>query len=254
MNATRDGSGMTGRVALVTGASKGVGAAVAERLAAAGMAVGVTWFRDEGAAELICKRIVDSGGRAMSVKAVLSEASTLRGAVRTVEREFGRIDTVIANAATGVYERLARLEPRRLQWAMDANVTSLLRLCQSTRSLASVVAVSSLGAARVHPGYGSVGIAKAGVEALVRYLAVELAPSVRVNCVSPGVLDTDATHRTFPDPEGFLAAALEGTPMGRLASPDDVASVVRFLVSDEALMITGQTIHVDGGYATLTWQ
>jgi enoyl-[acyl-carrier protein] reductase III len=114
----------------------------------------------------------------------------------------------------------------------------------------SIVALSSLGSTRVLPGYAVVGASKAAIECLVRYLAVELAPKVRVNTVSPGVVDTDAL-RHFPMRTEMLAHAEHGTPLGRLVEPADVAKVVSFLTSDDADMITGQTIVIDGGAGVL---
>jgi enoyl-[acyl-carrier protein] reductase III len=114
----------------------------------------------------------------------------------------------------------------------------------------SIVALSSLGSTRVLPGYAAVGASKAAIECLVRYLAVELAPAIRVNTVSPGVVDTDALKH-FPMREEMLATAAEKTPMDRLVSPSDVARVVDFLTSRDAEMITGQCVTVDGGASLL---
>ncbi len=111
----------------------------------------------------------------------------------------------------------------------------------------SIIALSSLGAGRVLPGYTIVDASKAAIESLVRYLAVELAPKVRVSAVSPGVVDTDAL-RHFPQRDEMLNVARTSTPMGRLVEPEDVAATIDFLVSDAARMITGQTIVVDGGW------
>jgi enoyl-[acyl-carrier protein] reductase III len=244
---------LEGRVALVTGGGRGIGAAVARRLAAEGAAVGITWFRDEVAAKETAAAIEDAGGRCATVQAVLSEPGAPREAVRALERGLGRIDTLVANAASGVFKPLRELRDRHLEWALQTNALSLHRLCQAARSARVVLALTSLGAGRAHEGYGSVGVSKATVEAIVRYLAVELAPRARVNAISPGVVSTAAIRGLFPDPDAILTMAERGTPMGRLVSAEDVAALAAFLASDDAAMITGQTITVDGGFSTRTW-
>jgi enoyl-[acyl-carrier protein] reductase III len=242
-----------GRVVLVTGGGRGIGAAISRRVAAEGAAVGVTWFRDEVSAKETAASIEDAGGRCVTVRAVLSEPQAPREAVRVVERELGSVDTVVANAATGMFKPLREMRSRHLDWALQANALSLHRLCQAARSARAVVALTSLGATRAHAGYGSVGVSKAALEAMVRYLALELAPHTRVNAISPGAVGTDAVRRLFPNAEEMLRWCRDGTPMGRLVVPEDVAALAAFLVSDDAAMLTGQTITLDGGFSNRTW-
>lgn len=123
-----------------------------------------------------------------------------------------------------------------------------MRLGQAAPKLTSILALTSLGSSRVLPGYGIVGASKAALEALVRYLAVEMAPRCRVNAISPGVVDTDSLNR-FPEAQAILDFATRGTPMGRLVIPEDVARLAAFLLSDDASMITGQAVVIDGGYS-----
>jgi enoyl-[acyl-carrier protein] reductase III len=160
----------------------------------------------------------------------------------------------VSNAATGVIRPVADLDERAWEWTMNANARALLLCARRARPLMTeggwMVAMSSGGANRVLPGYAVVGASKASIEALVRYLAVELAPDVNVNCVSPGVVDTDALKH-FPMREAMLAEGRAKTPAGRLASPADVADAVRFLTSDAARMVTGHTLVVDGGASLL---
>jgi enoyl-[acyl-carrier protein] reductase III len=145
------------------------------------------------------------------------------------------------------------LEPKHFDWTMSVNARSLLELARAARPHLSegsaIVAISSLGSERVLPGYAAVGASKAAMEALVRYLGVELSPAgIRVNAVSAGVVDTGALEH-FPMREEMLRAAKEGTPAGRMVTPEDVAAAVRFLLSEDSWMVRGHTLVVDGGYS-----
>lgn len=131
---------------------------------------------------------------------------------------------------------------------METNAAAFLRLVQAAPAVRSVLALSSLGASRVLPGYGIVGASKAALETLVRYLAVELAPRCRINAISPGLVDTDSL-RKFPNAEDLLREGAASTPAGRLTTPGDIGPLAAFLLSEDAAMITGQTIVVDGGYS-----
>ena len=172
----------------------------------------------------------------------------------SVDETFGRLDIFISNAATGVIKPVEELDERAWRWTMDANARALLLGARRAAALmtdgGSMIAMSSGGSTRVLPGYAVVGASKAAIEALVRYLGVELAPRIRVNAVSPGVVDTEALKH-FPMREEMLSGAKSKTPSGRLVTPEDVAAVVDFLTSDAAEMITGQTITIDGGAGLL---
>jgi len=167
--------------------------------------------------------------------------------------EFGRLDILVSNAASGVLKPVLELTERHWNWAMDINARALLTLVQHGVPLmqrgSRVIAVSSLGAIRAIENYTAVGASKAALESLVRHLAVELGRmGINVNTVSAGAVDTDALKH-FPNREQILAAAMERTPLGRLTTPDDVADIALFLCSKLATMIQGQVITVDGGYA-----
>lgn len=241
---------LDGRVALVTGGSRGIGRAISLALARRGASVVVVYFRNRSAAREACGLIEDHGVKAVPIRANVGDEDQLGGVFDEVAETFGRLDVFVSNAATGVIKPAAELDERAWRWTMDANARALFLGAQRARSLmtdgGSIVALSSLGARRVLPGYAVVGVSKAAIEALVRYLAVEFAPDVQVNGVSPGVVDTDAL-RHFPMRDAMLARAMETTPAGRLTAPADVAGVVNFLTSDAATMITGQVIVVDGG-------
>jgi len=246
-----------GKTAIVTGASRGIGRAIALRLAREGADVAVAFFRNREGAEKTAAEIEEMGRRATVVRGHVGDADKVSELVDAAGADLGPVSIVISNAASGVLRPLADMDLKGWQWTMDVNARALMLLAQATRDDmralggGTIVALSSLGAQRVLPAYGAVGASKAALEALVRYLAVEGAPDqVRVNAVSAGVVDTDAL-RHFPDREGMLAAAAEHTPAGRTVMPDDVAAAVCFLCSDDAWMVRGETLHIDGGYSLI---
>jgi enoyl-[acyl-carrier protein] reductase III len=240
-----------GATVLVTGGSKGIGRATALRLAAEGAAVGLTWFRDRTSAEKTLAALAELGARSHGVKAHLGDHETPGRVVAEVREALGEPDLLVSNAATGVYRPLRDVEKQQWDWTMETNAAALLGLVRAAPGLRAAVALTSLGASRVKPGYGMVGVSKAALEAIMRYLAVELAPACRVNAISAGILDTRSLHRLFPESTGVLDEARRDTPAGRLVTPDDVASLAAFLLSEEAAMITGQTVTIDGGYSVL---
>jgi enoyl-[acyl-carrier protein] reductase III len=245
---------LEGKVALVTGGSRGIGKAISLSLAERGANVVIAFLRKSSAAAEACAEIEGFGVKAVSVRCNMGDVSSIDSLFDYIDETFGRLDVFVSNAATGVIRPVEELDERAWAWTMDANARSLLLAARRADPLmhdgGSVVALSSLGSTRVLPGYSVVGASKAAIECLVRYLSVELAPRIRVNTVSPGVVDTDAlTH--FPMREEMLVTAAKTTPLGRLVEPFDVAGVVDFLTSHKASMITGQNITVDGGASVL---
>jgi enoyl-[acyl-carrier protein] reductase III len=167
--------------------------------------------------------------------------------------ELGPLRALVHNAATGVIRPALETEDKHWDWTMTANARALLSLTRAAAPQmpvgSSIVAISSLGSARVLEDYVLVGTSKAALESLVRYLAVELAPrGIRVNAVSGGVVDTSALDH-FPQKEQMLEWGEKRTPAGRLVAPEDIANVVAFLCSTEADMIRGQVVVVDGGFS-----
>ncbi|HEU0131110.1 MAG TPA: SDR family oxidoreductase [Mycobacteriales bacterium] len=230
-------------LALVTGGSGDIGRAVSLRLAREGYDVALTTFRNVEAAEEVAAKVRAEGREATVLRSHLGRP----GAAEALAEEVGGCDVVVSNAASGVLRPVAQLDERAFDWSMGVNARPLLTLVTRLRPRAAV-AMTSPGSTRVLPAYAAVGASKAALEALVRYLAVELAPSTRVNAVSAGVVDTRAlTH--FPDREAMLRSALDRTPMRRLVTPEDVAGTVAWLVSAEAAMVTGQTLVLDGGWS-----
>ena len=172
--------------------------------------------------------------------------------------EFGRCDILVGNAASGVIRPITEVEDRHWDWTLDINARSILRCARQAVPLMEqhgwgrIIGITSFGSSRVFSEYGVIGVSKAAIEALIRYLAVELAPKgIIVNAVSPGIVATDAL-KFFPiDVQKTLQKAAERTPARRVTTPEDVARVVAFLCSDDAAMIVGQTIVVDGGWSIL---
>lgn len=245
---------LEGKTALVTGGSRGIGRSISLSLADRGANVVIAFLRKGEAARQTCAELEGRAVKAMSVRCNVGDVAQLDSLFDRIEETFGTLDVFVSNAATGVIKPIGELDERVWAWTMDANARALLLGARRAMGLmpdgGSMVALSSLGSSRVLPGYAVVGASKAAIECLVRYLAVEMAPSIRVNAVSPGVVDTDAlTH--FPMRTEMIRSAAAGTPANRLVEPEDVARVVDFLTSDAASMITGQTLTVDGGASLL---
>ena len=239
-----------GKSVLVTGGSRGIGKEIARRFAELGAArVGINYFRSDRAAEETADELRALGAEPVLLRANIGDA----GKVAALVEGFGALDVLVSNAATGVIRPALEVTEKHWDWTMNANARALLTLAQHAaarmRDGASIVAISSLGSHRVLENYSLVGTSKAAVEALVRYLAVELAPrGIRVNAVSAGLVETGALEY-FPDREAMLREFVAKTPAGRLVEPRDIAELVCFLASPAATMIRGQTVVLDGGYA-----
>lgn len=236
--------------ALVTGASGDIGSVVAARLAQDGFDIVVQTFRRVEAAERVAVAVRELGRRAIVVRANFGRPDDAARLAREVGEKTGGIDALVAGAASGVMRPTSALTEHHLDWALHVNTRPLLQLTVTLEPRA-VVALTSPGSVRVVPSYAGVGVSKAALEALVRYLAVELAPRTRVNALSVGLVDSRAA-RLLPDWETLHDAARARTPMGRLVTPDDVAGAVGWLVSPASSMVTGATLILDGGYG-LSW-
>jgi enoyl-[acyl-carrier protein] reductase III len=246
----------TGKTALITGASRGIGRAIALRLAQGGADIVVNFFRNRAAAEETAAAIRALGCKALVVKAHVGDEHKVAAMFTTVREDIGSLDILICNAASGFLRPVVEQDTRGWEWTMNVNARSVLLCAQhaaplmAARGGGAIVSLSSLGSTRVLPEYMAVGASKAAIETLTRYLAVELAPqNIVVNAVSGGIVATDALSHFPSGAEAMLAAGQERTPAGRLVTPEDIAEVIAFLCSPAAQMIRGQTIIVDGGFS-----
>jgi enoyl-[acyl-carrier protein] reductase III len=240
-----------GASVLVTGGSRGIGKTIALRFAELGAGrVAIGYLRNDRAAEEAAEEVRAAGAEPVLVRGNVASERVLRDV-----EEAGPWNVVVHSAATGVVRPALETEDKHWDWTLNANAKALLSLARTAAPSmpegSSIVAISSLGSIRVLENYILVGTSKAALEALVRYLAVELAPrGIRVNAVSGGVVETQALDH-FPNREQMLEMARTRTPAGRMVEPADVANAVVFLCSPGAEMVRGQTLIVDGGYSLL---
>jgi enoyl-[acyl-carrier protein] reductase III len=244
---------LNGQVALVSGAARGIGRAIALKLASAGCDVVANYYNSAEEAESLCTEMRAMGRRALAVQASVGIPDSVDELFTEVRKHFERIDIVVSNAASGVLKPTTEMTLKHWRWCMETNALALNLLTQRALPLmpsgGRIIALSSLGAQRAMPGYGFIGASKAALEALARALAQELGPrGIRVNTVSAGVVDTDALAY-FPNREEVLANYAARAPAGPVLTPQDVAGVVYLLCLPEAHMINGHTLVVDGGFA-----
>jgi enoyl-[acyl-carrier protein] reductase III len=246
---------LRGRHALVTGASRGLGAMIARTLAAAGAHVYLNFVRGHDAAAQVMADIQAAGGTATLAPANLAHPEDIRRLFADVVGPD--LDILIHNAALGSFKPARDVRANQWDLTMQVNARALLLLSQEAAvrleaRRGRIIAVSSLGSTRVVPAYGAIGISKAALESTVRYLSVEFAPQgVKVNAVTAGLLDLPSV-RQHPGFEAMAAASRAHSPVGELGRPQAVADVVLWLCSPLADGIAGQTLVVDGG-ASLTW-
>lgn len=245
------------KIALITGASRGIGRAIAVNLAQLGANIVLNYVRNEDAAAETVKILSGMGSKAVPLQANVGDCEAVNSMVKDVMDRFGAVDILIHNAAIGAFKPVHKLKVNQWDLSMDINAKAFLSLTQKVlpsmekRGGGSIIALSSLGARRYIPNYGAIGISKAALETLVKYLAVELAPKkIRVNGVSGGLVNTDALQ-FFPDLDAFKKEVIARTPSGRIGKPEDLARVVAFLTLPESEWIVGQTIVADGGLSLI---
>jgi enoyl-[acyl-carrier protein] reductase III len=248
---------LTGKTALVTGASRGIGRAIALRLAEAGADVVINYLSARSAALEVAEKAAAMGRRAWVVKADVSEQDDVRSMIEFVGREAGRLDILVSNAASGGFRPLMQAAARQFHATMGINVLALIYLVQAalpllerTSGRAKVIAISSHGSHLALPMYGLIGASKAALESLVRHLTLEIGHrGINVNVVKAGLVATDST-RLLPEAEQRFASSKDKMMTGdRVLQAEDVADAVLFLASPLSDMVQGATLTVDGGAA-----
>ena len=238
---------------MVTGGTRGIGRAIALKLAGAGCDVAIVYHNSHDEAETVCAAVRQLGRRALAMQADVSDAASVAEAFAEFRREFDRVDIVISNAAIGVLRPALEMNVKHWRRCVETNALALNTLAQNAVPLMPAggcfIGLSSLGALRAIPQYAFIGASKAALESLARGLAQELGRTrnIRVNIVSAGVVDTD-TLKHFPNREELLAEYARRTPLGPSLTAEQVADAVYLLCLPEAAMITGHTLVVDGGY------
>jgi enoyl-[acyl-carrier protein] reductase III len=245
---------LEGKIVLITGGSRGIGRATALRLAKEKPShIGVVYCSDDQAATQTIADIKTLGVCCSAFRADVGNEDSICDLFGTVAEQFGKLDILISNAARGSFQSLSSMSVRTWQKMIDLNARAFLLCSQNAAKLmregGKIVGISSLGSHFVAPGYGGLGAAKATMEAMARYLAVELAPlNINVNVVCGGFVDTPST-RKLPNFEKVAEEIAARTPEKRVGKPEDLAGVVAFLCSPESNWIRGQTLVVDGGYS-----
>jgi enoyl-[acyl-carrier protein] reductase III len=240
------------KVALVTGAARGIGRAVALKLAAEGCDIAANYYNSGDEAETLCAEIRAMGRRATAIQGSVGIPDSVDEIFAEFRKHYDRLDIIVSNAASGVLKPMMEMGLKHWRWCMETNALALNLLAQRGLELMGsggrIIALSSLGASRAMPSYGFVGASKAALEAVARSLAQELGPrGIRVNVVSAGAVDTDALAY-FPNRAELLADFARRTPAGPVLTPEDVAGAVYLLCRPEAAMINGHTLVVDGGF------
>ena len=252
---------LTGKVAFVSGSSRGIGRATAIRLAEAGADVVINYISSQSAAREVAEQVSAYGRRAVVVKGDVSEPEDIQAMMDFVGEQFGKLDILVSNAASGGFRSVLEATPKHFEAAMNTNVRALMLLAQASQRLMciaddsdasyrrKIVSLSSHGSHRALPAYGLIGASKAALESLSRHLALELGPrGVNVNVLLAGLVDTDST-RNLPASEQAFAAVAQKRLVNVPLSPAAVADAVLFLASPLSDLVQGQTLVVDGGEA-----
>lgn len=245
---------LAGKVALVTGASKGIGAAIARELAARGAAVAVNYSGSKAAAEKIVSEIETAGGKAIAVQANLSNPASAAPLANAVADKLGPIDILVNNAGIYEFSPLEQITPEHFHKQFNLNVLGVLMITQAAVPRfnpegGSIINIGSV-VGKMAPATGAVYSAtKGAVDTITVALSKELGPKkIRVNALNPGLIETEGTHGAGIIGSDFEAGAAKATPLGRIGQPQDVATAAAFLASPDSVWLTGQTIYAAGGY------
>jgi 3-oxoacyl-[acyl-carrier protein] reductase len=244
-------SSLAGKIALVTGGSRGIGRAIAVELARAGAHVVFTYVANPDAAHETEKAIAEAGGSGKALRCDVADHEAVEALVAGILQEHKRLDVVVNNAGIARDGLILRMKPEEFDAVIATNLRGAWSVCRAAarpmvkQRFGRIINLSSVVAEMGNPGQSNYAASKGGLEALTRSLAREIGSrNVTVNAVAPGFIDTDMTKDL---PEAAKALLVERIPLGRLGSAQDVAGVVRFLASDAASYVTGQVIHVNGG-------
>lgn len=240
------------KTALITGASRGIGRAVARRLAREGYSLCINFIEREDKARKLAEEIKEAGGRAIICQADVADAGAVLAMVKTVKEHFGPVSLLVSNAGIAGQIQIQDVQEAQWQRYFDVNVKGFKNCVQAVlpdmlaRKAGSMVSISSIWGTRGASCEALYSATKHAIIGLTKSLAMELAPSgIRVNCVAPGVINTDMVQVLGPETLKELA---EITPLGRLGEPEEIAEAVAFLGGEKASFITGQVLTVDGGF------
>jgi 3-oxoacyl-[acyl-carrier protein] reductase len=245
---------LSGKVALVTGASKGIGAAIAKAFGAAGAAVVVNYASGKDGAQRVVDAITREGGRAIAVQADLAKAADVARLFAEARRAYGRLDVLVNNAGVYRFDPLEAVTEDEFHREFNTNVLGPILATQQALELfgeqgGSVINIGSVASIATTPGTIVYSATKAALDAVTRVLANELgARKIRVNTIAPGGVETEGTHRSGVIGSDFQKEMVQRTPLGRFGQPEDIARVAVFLASDNAAWLTGERIAASGGY------
>lgn len=244
---------LAGKVAVVTGASKGIGASIATHLAAAGATVVVNYASSQAGADKVVAEITKQGGRAIAVQADLSKPEDVKRLFAETKKAYDKLDILVNNAGIYEFAPLEAITPDHFYKLFNVNVLGLLLATQEAAKLfgssgGSIVNISSVVASSAPPTVSVYSATKAAVNAITKSLAQELGPrKIRVNAVNPGMIDTEGFRAAGIDESDFRKITEQQTPLGRIGKPDDIAPAVVFLASDDSAWTTGETLYISGG-------
>jgi 3-oxoacyl-[acyl-carrier protein] reductase len=243
---------LTGKVAVVTGASKGIGASIAKHLGDEGAAVVVNYASSKEGADRVVAEITGKGGRAIAVGADVARPADIRRLFAEVKKAFGRLDVLVNNAGIYQFAPLEEVTPEHFHKLFDLNVLGLLLTTQeAVKHLGaggSIINISSVAATAAEPTTSVYSATKAAVDAVTRSLAQELGPrQIRVNSINPGMVETEGYHAAGISESDFRRQTEAQTPLGRIGQPQDIGPAAVFLASAESSWITGETLYISGG-------
>ena len=245
-------SKLTGKVAVVTGASKGIGAAIAKSLAAEGASVIVNYASSKAGADAVVRAITTAGGKAVAVRGDVSKTTDAQGLIDAAIKNFGRLDILVNNSGIYEFSPIESFTEEQFHKIFNTNVLGLLLTTQAAvphlGEGASIINIGSVVTSRTPPNSAVYTATKGAVDAITGVLAKELGPKkIRVNSINPGMVETEGLHAAGIKGSSVEAGAVAQTPLGRIGQVDDIASVATFLASNDARWITGELVRASGG-------